>query len=210
MGDESKAKVMIIDTPGLFDNEQARVDEIITGENAKNDFIGDMTVKLRAVGKIHAIIVLMNLVGRLDLTFMKTMEAVNDMFEQNDCCLSKNFIFAFARCDEDNRGNFAHIVKDRVQVYSKIYDTLVKSELTVTQRFPDNLFFLSSKNPNATTVSQSNEFERLYEVLGNCPDLDTSQIQCPQEYMNSNFFIYLFIWLIDVNTLKHHNCQDII
>lgn len=194
MGDENKEKLMIIDTPGLFDNDQARVDEIIEDKNDENDFVGDMTAKLRAVGKIHAILVLMKLDsgGRLDLTFMKTMDAINEMFSKNNCNLSKNFIFAFARCDENRSEDFTKYVKRKEKIYSGIYDALVENNVNVTQKVPEHLFFLSSKNPDETRVSQSSEFQRLYEVLGNCPDLDTRRLQCPKKYMNSKIFIYLF------------------
>ena len=189
LGKSENHKIMLIDSPGLFDPEQSMLDHIKGKEVAKDkdNFIDDLTSKLEAVGSIHAILILISLGdgGRFTYALQKTIEAIGAMFDNNSQSISQNLFFAFTKCDMDREDDWIYDMPDRQKKYDKIFNTLLSKGVLLNPIDEPQLFFLSSKNPSKDEISQSGEFESLYKLICQTPPLMTEKLQDLRKYFKS-------------------------
>ena len=198
MGDPQKKKIMLIDSPGFLDPKRSMLDHI-KGKKVlipTNHVFDDINTKLEAVGSIHAILILMSLGdgGRFTYALQKTIQAVTAMFQTHDQSVSHNLFFAFTKCDEDREDDWVDYMDDRHEEYQAIFKSLLSNNISLTPMNESRLFFLSAKNPSQFKISQSAEFQKLYQLISNTQPIITRRMQSPSQYFSQfTFSIHVYL-----------------
>ena len=198
LGKSDNHKIMLIDSPGFLDPKRSMLDHI-KGKKVlipTNHVFDDINTKLEAVGSIHAILILMSLGdgGRFTYALQKTIQAVTAMFQTHDQSVSHNLFFAFTKCDEDREDDWVDYMDDRHEEYQAIFKSLLSNNISLTPMNESRLFFLSAKNPSQFKISQSAEFQKLYQLISNTQPIITRRMQSPSQYFSQfTFSIHVYL-----------------
>lgn len=132
--DPDSPKLMLIDTPGIFDPEEHLLAKQGLGQHAnRKDICTDMVEKLRALGSINGIMLIMSKSqgGRLQLSTVQTVRGFEYMFADTRQNFFLSFAFVYGKCDEDQRPNWIKLKKKKAKEYKKLMKTIEKCGVLV-------------------------------------------------------------------------------
>lgn len=198
LGNENLGKVMVIDSPGLFDpkefkyKDQKKLNENNQSKSANPFFFSDLIEKLVAMEEIHTIVMMLspNNGGRIPLNVINTIRALDYMFEKTECHIMMNLAFAFSKCDEDNPRTFSSIKRRRKTEYAEIAKFLEKYEVRITNDIDQrDIYLLSNIDPDKSSIGQKDEFIELWKFFNIKMPIKTKGIKNPEAFIqNGKFF----------------------
>jgi ribosome biogenesis GTPase A len=196
LGLESQRIVMLIDTPGFFDPEQAYDEEEQQDEGKKENqsFCKEMTVKLKMLKNINGFLILLakDHGGRMTLNIKQTIVAINKMFTETEGerieNISLHVALAYTKCDEGCESQFGNLKSNSKGKFKELRESLIKNGVNFSMNSEDQLFFLTALNPDEEQIGQKNEFTKLLDFFANV-DLNTEYVKNPEKYLYGNSFV---------------------
>ena len=199
---------MLIDTPGVLD--PGELDQDIEQSSSK-----DMTDKLKALGNLNGILLLMSKSqgGRLVPSTVQTIKALEYMFADTKQNVFLHLSFAYSKCDPEQKKEWGSLVKKRDKEFNSIIDgveecgvlvsvhksirTDSKTEAKKRFYYKDldeeycRLFFLSAKFCNEEINDPESEIFKMIRIFDSAGDLRTKYIRDPSKYLRGNFFLLI-------------------
>jgi GTP-binding protein EngB required for normal cell division len=178
-GDESRP-FTIVDTPGHNDPEGINIDDENRGAARQklDEQAADLYDKLKALGRVNLILVIHNDVqaNRLDPATYEVLKKVNEMFAKVEGNVWDHVVVAYSKCDELGGGRFIGddgIKKKKADMLKAIQSP--ERQLNCTVDLP--ILTLSGIESRDGKSEKSKDFERLWEMLQETPDLSTENLQ---------------------------------
>lgn len=142
LGKRNHKKVMIIDTPGFFDPQsdlQRRNNQPV---NSNWSMTSDLTIKLKALGSLDGVILLMRLEDRLTSHFINSLKGILDMFgPQQRTKILKKLAICYSKCDESNRRSFKKKIRNRNNERQVLVRELKAHNLSFEDNYLPEIFF---------------------------------------------------------------------
>lgn len=202
LGNPELGKVMIIDSPGLFDPKEleykknSKVKESSSGHMVKNPFFfSDLMSKLVAMKSISALIMMLSPSsgGRVPLNVLNTIRALNYMFEKAECSIMMNLIFAYSKCDEDNPRSYSGLLRKRSKEYSSLADFISEFGVTVPKDVNSReVYFLSNIDPSPERIGQKEEFLKMWEFINTRIPILTEAVENPENFIQNGTNPFFF------------------
>ena len=186
LGNESRRQVMLIDSPGFFDPEEAATDKIRDnlGIKDRKRITDYLTEKLQALGSVDAIILMMPIMSwQLTQNIVTAMKSLEFMFHKSKGKFISNLALAHTKCDEAMERNYISKMKNKGENYMALIETLQTYGVEVMKRDCSQLFFLTSEDETLDSIGRKDEFERLFSFFNDCSPIKTDQIQNPKEIL---------------------------
>ena len=119
-GNKSRRQVMLIDSPGFFDPEEAASDEIreTLGINQRKRITDDLTEKLQALRSVDSIILMMPIMGgRVTQNTINAVKSLEFMFHKTKGQFISNLALAYTKCDEALERNYRNKMNKKGENY---------------------------------------------------------------------------------------------
>lgn len=188
LGKNTEDNVMIIDTPGFFDPQtdlQRRKDEPVC---SNQNMVHDMTSKLKALGTLDGIVMLMRLEDRMSSHFVNSLKGILDMFSTNHRNrIMQNLAFCYSKCDESSHRKFRKKMRNREMERKSLVEELSKYQNEFRNALMPEIFFLTAVNETVGSIGQEKEFNSLLRYFKRSYSLGTAQITKPHFSSKNKF-----------------------
>ncbi|KAL1508620.1 hypothetical protein AB1Y20_004717 [Prymnesium parvum] len=174
LGDKSRP-VILIDTPGHDDTAAAEIDSAEAREKL-GEMAAELHDKLKAIGTIHALVVVHNDVtsNRLNPATQTILKMIAEKFAKADTSVWKNVVIAYSKCNEHDTSWRAGIAKKKTELQERIKEVIPSCDVTV----PVLSIGGGELDPPAPSAQSATKgFEDLWEFVQTAPPLDTSKLQ---------------------------------
>ena len=180
LGRSNDQRVMIIDSPGFFDPHsqlsQSKRREL--NISANQDFCQDLKTKLRVLGSLDGIILLMSLKNRLTSIFLNTMKGIIYMFQNEDKSpLISNLALCYSKCDESESRKYKRRMRNREGERTQIVAELRKYGINYMKDQRPEIFFLTSVNEDVKSIGQIAEFSAMMEFFQKTGSFSTKLVE---------------------------------
>lgn len=200
LGDPNAPKIMMIDCPGFFDPEESLTDSQRQARGLGKRIADDMTEKLRALGSIDGVILLLpnNTGGRVTSNMINTLKGIQHMFKQQNADFTINLALCYTKCDEDPGSQRAYI--HRKTKYTQEYAELIKYMqdfgIKIIKQTPPNLYFVTSCDNSETSIGQEAEFLKMIHFLRQRMPIRTADLLNPKAFIHGILSLLIRILLI--------------
>ena len=197
LGNESRREVMLIDSPGFFDPEEAASEELREqmGIGGRKSMIEDLVEKLRGVGSVDAVVLMTKLEGgRIPLNLVKAMKSLEEMFKESKGEFISNLAIVMSKCDEDQVKHYYKKMKHKEKEYMGLIEAFQKMGVEVANRDAEQLFFLTAVDETLNSIGRKDEFERLFNFFNLCRPINTRNIEDPTEILQGIDLENIFCW----------------
>ena len=182
MGNETRRRVRLIDTPGLFDPEENATDEIRKrlGIADRKRMIVDLKEKLEVLGSVDAVMLMMALSGgRVTGNLVITMQSFEHMFKRSKGGFITNVALTMSKCDESSIRNYYEQMNNKDKEYIGIIKEFQKYGVEISENDTSQLFFLTATDETMDSIGRIDELNRLFQFFNSRTPLKTEQIEDP-------------------------------
>lgn len=200
MGNSTRRQVMLIDSPGFFDPEETASDELRQkmGIGGRKRMVDDLTEKLKALGSVDSVLLMMKLEGgRVPLNLITAMKALEEMFSNSGDTFVANLGLVFSKCDDARIRDYRKKLKNKDKEYKELITSFQEFGVDISSDSSSQLFFLTSVDETLETIGREDEFGRLFGFFEKCSPLSTQDIQNPTELLQGKTQVFknaIVIW----------------
>uniref|UniRef100_A0A7S3FDX9 G domain-containing protein n=1 Tax=Haptolina ericina TaxID=156174 RepID=A0A7S3FDX9_9EUKA len=170
LGDEARP-IIVVDTPGHDDTAGTNL-ESKEARDKLGELAADLHTKLKALGSVHAIVILHNDVvsNRLNPATQTVLKMVGDKFAKADSSVWANVVVAYSKCNEHESTWRSGLAQKKASLQS-----LVRELSGTSIEVP--VVTLGGAEPEGGAANATRGYEELWSFIEKARPLDTSKLQ---------------------------------